>query len=57
VRKLITLREALRDPELLGSEFRGASWLGWRAIMLASVGEELDSKSTRRSPSLPGPQV
>lgn len=40
-RPLVTLRAALDDPDLLGHALPGESWSGWRALLLASRGEEL----------------
>jgi hypothetical protein len=48
MRPLFSLREALADPHLLGGE-RGLgddSWAGWRATLLASVGEPLNEAET-----------
>src|SRR5215813_9000822 len=41
MRVLIPLREALADPQILGSALPGPSWSGWRAILLACAGEQL----------------
>ena len=38
---LISLRRALDDPNLLGDTLVGDSWLPWRALLLASQGEQL----------------
>jgi hypothetical protein len=37
----IPLRTALNDPKLLGDILVGPSWDGWKALLLASVGEVL----------------
>jgi hypothetical protein len=37
----ITLRHALSDPLLLGGILDGSSWLPWRSLLLASMGEAL----------------
>jgi hypothetical protein len=37
----VTLRKALNDSELLGNSLGGDSWHGWRALLLAAMGEEL----------------
>lgn len=37
----VSLREALREPELLGGTISGESWVGWRCLLLACLGEEL----------------
>jgi hypothetical protein len=36
-----TLRKALSDKKLLGSILAGDSWLPWRVLLLAAMGEEL----------------
>jgi hypothetical protein len=37
----ISLREALSDPNLLGSALAGDSWKAWRTLLIAVMGEEL----------------
>ena len=37
----VTLRQALDDPLLLGGIIDGASWLPWRALLIAANGEQL----------------
>ena len=37
----ITLRKALADPQLLGGTLSGESWLPWRALLIAAMGEQL----------------
>src|SRR6476646_3775293 len=37
----VTLREALSDPNLLGTAIAGDSWRSWRALLIAAMGEEL----------------
>jgi hypothetical protein len=37
----VTLREALSDPNLLGTAIAGDSWTSWRALLIAAMGEEL----------------
>ena len=37
----ISMREALRDPDLFGSVLSGSSWYGWRVLLIAAAGEEL----------------
>lgn len=41
LKPLVTMREALTDPALLGEAIPGASWLAWRTLLIASMGEEL----------------
>jgi hypothetical protein len=36
-----TLRRALADQQLLGSELAGDSWAAWRTLLIAAMGEEL----------------
>jgi hypothetical protein len=38
----ITMREALADARLLGDVLEGESWRGWRAILIAMMGEALE---------------
>lgn len=38
---MCTLRRALRDPKLLGAALRGDSWLPWRVLLFALLGEAL----------------
>ena len=37
----VPLREALSDPNLLGSAIAGDSWRSWRTLLIAAMGEEL----------------
>jgi hypothetical protein len=41
IRRRITLREALNDPALLGHALPCDSWLRWRVLLIASMGEAL----------------
>jgi hypothetical protein len=41
MRKIVTMREALEDPNLLGSAMPGPTWLPMRALCIAAMGEEL----------------
>jgi hypothetical protein len=36
-----SMREALADPQLLGSSLAGDSWSAWRAMLIALMGERL----------------
>jgi hypothetical protein len=38
---IVTIRQALSDKKLLGSTLAGKSWLPWRVLMIAAMGEEL----------------
>jgi hypothetical protein len=37
----VPLREALSDPNLLGTAIAGDSWRSWRGLLIAAMGEEL----------------
>ena len=37
----VTMREALTDVRLLGSVLAGESWLAWRVLLIAGMGEKL----------------
>jgi hypothetical protein len=37
----ITMRMALEDPALLGTVLQGDSWLAWRVLLIAALGEAL----------------
>jgi hypothetical protein len=41
MRATISLRAALSDPRLLGHVLRGPSWLPWRVLLIAAMGEAL----------------
>lgn len=41
MRRLISMREALEDPEVFGRILPGHSWAYWRAVLIASQGEPL----------------
>jgi hypothetical protein len=41
MRKIVTMREALEDPNLLGKAMTGPSWLPMRALCIAAMGEQL----------------
>jgi hypothetical protein len=47
VKPLISMREALADPQLLGDALPGESWAAWRSLLIASMGEELVSSAER----------
>jgi hypothetical protein len=40
-RRSVSLRKALADPKLLGKALAGDSWLAWRVLLIAAVGEAL----------------
>ena len=37
----VPLREALSDPNLLGTAIAGDSWSSWRTLLIAAMGEGL----------------
>jgi hypothetical protein len=41
VKKLVSMRAALGDDDLLGKALRGSSWSAWRTILIAIMGERL----------------
>src|ERR1700740_2126025 len=47
----VPLREALSDPNLLGSAIAGDSWRSWRTLLIAAMGESLteDERATFRA--------
>ena len=47
----VPLREALSDPNLLGTAIAGDSWRSWRTLLIASMGESLteDERATFRA--------
>jgi hypothetical protein len=44
MKPLVTMRKALGDPKLLGSALQGPSWLPWRTMLLAMMGEALTTE-------------
>ena len=44
MKSLVTMREALRNPDLLGKVLKGPSWFGWRVLLIAAAGEKLTAK-------------
>ena len=41
MRPQTSLRAALADPNLLGTALGGDTWIAWRSLLLAAMGEEL----------------
>jgi hypothetical protein len=41
MKQLVSLREALADNELLGTILPGDSWMPWRTVLIAAMGEKL----------------
>jgi hypothetical protein len=44
MKPLVTMRQALRDQQLLGGVMQGDSWAIWRALLIAAMGEKLNAK-------------
>jgi hypothetical protein len=44
---MITITDALADPDLLGPHFAGPSWDRWRAVLRAAEGLPLDAEQRR----------
>ena len=42
MRTKISMRESLDDPQLFANIMQGPSWYGWRVLLIAAAGEELD---------------
>ena len=41
MKSLVSMRVAPSEPDLLGNALPGASWLTWRALLIAAMGEPL----------------
>src|SRR6266566_2007548 len=54
VKPTITMRRALKDPKLFGPILKGPSWLGWRALLIASMGEKLTAEEREAFARLTG---
>ena len=50
----ITMREALNDSALLGHALPGKSWLRWRVLLIAAVGEALTDSERETFKQLTG---
>ncbi|YBV97392.1 hypothetical protein M1D80_11050 [Phyllobacteriaceae bacterium JZ32] len=44
MKPIVSIREALADPKLLGNAIPGDSWKVWRTLMIACMGEALDDE-------------
>jgi hypothetical protein len=44
MKKLVTMRQALSDHELLGHALEGDSWEPWKIVLIAVMGERLTSR-------------
>ncbi len=47
MKKLVTMRAALSDPDLLGRFVEGESWAAWKALLIGMFGEELNRTERR----------
>src|SRR6476620_1059270 len=47
MKKLLTARQALEDPAILGGAIAGPTWLSWRALLIAALGEALNREERR----------
>jgi hypothetical protein len=54
MKKIISLRQALDDPQYFGGQLAGPSWLPWRALLLAIMGESLTPDELTLFESLTG---
>lgn len=54
MKQVISMREALADPRLLGGAIPGHSWLPWRAVMIAALGEPLTDEEREAFQSVTG---
>jgi hypothetical protein len=54
MRPLVSLRRALDDPDLLGLILGGPTWLAWRAVLLAAMGEALTDEEREAFQRLTG---
>lgn len=54
MKKLYTMRQALEDPDLLGTILEGDSWKPWRILLIAAAGEPLTFWERRTFTKLTG---
>ncbi len=47
MRRLISMREALEDPDVFGGVLPGESWSAWRVVLIALQGEPLATQEER----------
>lgn len=50
----VSIREALEDPQLLGGALPGESWLLWRVLLIAAMGEALTDDERKLFESVTG---
>ena len=44
MKPLLSVRSALGDPDLLGGVLGGPSWVSWRVLLVAMMGEALSDE-------------
>jgi hypothetical protein len=54
MKPLLSMRDALSDPEVFGEVLSGSSWDGWRTLLIAVMGEALDPAERAVFESLTG---
>jgi hypothetical protein len=54
VKPKVTMREALADERLLGGAIPGPSWLAWRTLLIAAMGEALTDEERELFTALTG---
>lgn len=57
MKPLVAMREALADPNLLGAAIEGDSWLPWRTLLIAAMGERLTDEERAVFTNLTGRDV
>jgi len=57
MRPKVSMRRALDDPQLLGTAIPGVSWLPWRVLLIASMGERLTDSERQVFTELTGRDV
>jgi len=54
MKPLVSMRDALSDPGLLGNFLHGESWQLWRVLLIAAMGEALNRAERRIFTKLTG---
>lgn len=54
---LVSMRDALADPNLLGNAMPGETWRAWRVLLIAAMGEKLDDEERAIFTALTGRDV
>lgn len=57
MRRMISMREALEDPNLFGTILPGDTWAAWRVVLIASQGEPLRPEEREIYRALSGRQM